>query len=78
MCAKVVVQAGITKVVYDKEGEMDHENPQMRKKFYEYESSRTIIQQCLEKIKPVNIIRLSIRLIVIILFVILYYNNYYN
>ena len=78
MCAKVVVQAGITNVVYDEEGEMDHENPQKRKKFYEYESSRTIIRHCLEKKKSFNIIRLSIRLIVIILFVILYYNNYYN
>ena len=59
MCAKVVVQAGITKVVYVKEGEMDHENPQKRKKFYEYESSRTIMQNCLGKTKLVLTIRFN-------------------
>ena len=69
MCAKAIVQAGITKVVYDKEGQMD---PNQKKKFYEYESSRTIIRHCLEKKKSVNIISLIIRLIVIILSVILY------
>ena len=57
MCAKVIVQAGITKVVYDKEGEMNKQN--RKRKFYEYESSRTIMQNCLGKIKLVHTIRFN-------------------
>ena len=56
MCAKVVVQAGITKVVYDKEGEKDKRR---KRKFYDYESSRTIMKHCLGKIKLVLIIRFN-------------------
>ena len=44
VCAKVIVQAGITKVVYEKEGEM---NIKWKRKYYEYESSRTMLQKCL-------------------------------
>ena len=44
MCAKVIVQAGIAKVVYDKEGEL---NIKWKRKYYEYESSRTMLQKCL-------------------------------
>ena len=56
MCAKAVIQAGITKVVYDKEGEM---NKRRKRKFYDYESSRTIMQNCLGKIKLVLTIRFN-------------------
>ena len=55
-CAKVVVQAGITSVVYEKEGET---NIKRKRKFYEYESSRTIIQNCLVETKLVFIIRFN-------------------
>ena len=49
MCAKVVVQAGITKVVYDEEGGMEET----------YKCSEKTLQNCIGKLKLVFIIRFN-------------------
>ena len=59
VCARVIVQAGITKVVYGEEGETDDKDIEKRGKFYEYESSRITLKHCLGKIKLVLTIRFN-------------------
>ena len=59
VCARVIVQAGITKVVYGEEGETDDKDIEKREKFYEYESSRKTLKECLGKIKLVYIIKFN-------------------